>query len=58
MVLSTENSKPPETIQTMPRTGAGQAAKARSLHRWASPSRLRVLPKEKGLRGLTQALWR
>jgi hypothetical protein len=37
MVLSIENNNPPQTIQTMPRTATGQAAKERRL-RWCASS--------------------
>jgi hypothetical protein len=36
MVLRKENSNPPTTIQTMPRTAAGKASKARLLRCCAS----------------------
>jgi hypothetical protein len=53
MVFSTENISPPKTIQTMPRTVGGHAAKVRKLRRCASDHCLGE--KKKGLRGFMQA---
>jgi hypothetical protein len=54
MVLRKENSKPPSTIQTMPRTAAGQAAKARLLRCCASDHWRKG---DQGLRGFMPLLF-